>query len=366
MLFAFGAYASPVFRVHAMTDLKQLVVGHAESLLLFGGLIIGAMFGAIAQRSGFCTLGALSDWTLFGDARRLRSWLLAIAVATVGAQALFAGGIVDLDQSIYRTGALLVGGHIAGGLLFGFGMVLTGGCVSRNLVRAGSGDLRALLVLLVIAVTVAATLGGVLGPARVWFTTATATSPSPGPSAETGLAVALASAVLLGAICFANAAFRRSFTHWGAGAGIGICVVLGWALTGLAFDAFADAPVQAQSLTFVKPVSDAVDWLKRSTALGVPGFAIASVAGTMIGACLAAVMSRTFVLATFADTRDTARHLAGAVLMAVGGVLALGCSVGQGITGIATLAPGSALTLAAIAAGAVAGLKASERYSILT
>jgi uncharacterized membrane protein YedE/YeeE len=143
-------------------------------------------------------------------------------------------------------------------------------------------------------------------------------------------------------------------------------VAAGWALTGLAYDEFADMPVQAQSLTFVKPVADTMDWLKRSTALGPPGFAVMAVAGTILGAALAALASGTFHLSTFADTRDTLRNLAGSILMGVGGVMALGCSIGQGITGLSTLAAGSIIAAAAIVAGAIAGLKASERYSILT
>lgn len=331
-----------------------------------GALFIGLIFGAVAQRTGFCTLGALSDWTLFGDTRRLRSWLLAIAVALAGTQLLFAAGVTNIDQSIYRTGPLLLGGHMLGGLMFGFGMVLTGGCVSRNLVRAGSGDLRALLVLAIVGITVAITLGGILGPLRVWLSGATSVQPLSGPSAQAGPLTGLAIATALAALCFASVEFRASPVHWTAGTVVGLCVVAGWALTGLAFDEFADTPVPAQSLTFVKPVSDTLDWLKRSTALGAPGFGVMTVAGTMLGAFVAAAASRTLALATFANVRDTVRHLAGAVLMAVGGVLALGCSIGQGITGVATLAPGSVISLLCIALGAIAGLKASERYSILT
>lgn len=349
-----------------MIELKALITQHASTALALGGLSIGLIFGAMAQRTGFCTLGALSDWTLFGDTRRLRSWLLAIAIAVAATQTLHAGQIVNLDQSLYRMGAMPLGGHVLGGFMFGFGMVLTGGCVSRNLVRAGSGDLRALLSLLVIAVVVTMTLGGVLGPVRVTFSAATSIAQPYALSASAGLIAGLLIAASLLTFCVADRAFVTSGRHVIAGIVAGLCVAAGWALTGLAYDEFADMPVQAQSLSFVKPVADTMDWLKRSTALGVPTFAVTAVAGTFAGALLASLLSRSFRLATFADTRDTLRNLAGAVLMGIGGVLALGCSIGQGITGLSTLAGGSIIATAAIVAGAITGLKASERYSTLT
>ena len=150
-----------------MADLKSLMFQNADVALAVGGLLLGLIFGTVAQRTGFCTLGALSDWMLFDDKRRLRSWLLAIAVAIAATQVLHAAGLVDLNASLYLAGSVPLGGHVLGGLMFGFGMVLAGGCVSRNLIRAGSGDMRALLCLLVIGVVVMVTLSGVLGPARV-------------------------------------------------------------------------------------------------------------------------------------------------------------------------------------------------------
>lgn len=346
--------------------LKTLIADNAATALCLGGVLVGIVYGAIAQRTGFCTLGAISDWALFGDKRRARSWLLAIAVAVLGAQLLHAAAVVDLTTSLYRTATIPWGGHVLGGILFGFGMVLAGGCVSRNLVRAGAGDLRALLMLLVLSVTVAAALGGILGPLRISVLTATTTA-APGPaSPQLVLGTAAAVALALATFSLSDANFRASPAHVAAGLVVGLCVVVGWALTGLAHDPFADTPVPAQSLTFVKPVADTVDWLERFTALGAPSFAIASVVGTIVGAFLSALVTRTFRLTSFADTRDTARNLIGAALMAIGGVLALGCSIGQGVTGLSTLSVGSLLAAASIVCGAVIGLKASERYSILT
>ncbi len=345
---------------------STFIAENAATCLAIGGLVIGSIFGAVAQRTGFCTLGAISDWTLFGDKRRARSWILAVAVALLGAQALHTLQIVDLNTSLYLSGSMPLGGHILGGLLFGFGMVLSGGCVSRNLVRAGSGDLRAMVSLLFVSIIVAVTLGGILGPLRVALVSATSTAGPLALDPSLTFTVAAAAAAALAAYCFADRDFRTSAPHLVAGLAIGLCVVAGWAMTGLAFDEFADQRVQAQSLTFVKPVADSIDWLERATALGIPPFAVTSVGGVLLGALSMSLATGTFRIATFAGTRDTVRNLAGAGLMAIGGVLALGCSIGQGITGLSTLSLGSLVATLSIVVGSVIGLKASERYSILT
>jgi hypothetical protein len=149
--------------------------------------------------------------------------------------------------------------------------------------------------------------------------------------------------------------------HILSGLGGGAAVIAGWALTGLAYDEFALSPHNPVSLSFVKPTGDAMEWLERSTALGAPGFGAAAVLGTLLGTFSAAALTGRLALATFKDPGDTLRNLAGAALMGVGGVMALGCTIGQGVTGLSTLAPGSLIAVAAIVGGAVLGLKALER-----
>jgi uncharacterized membrane protein YedE/YeeE len=270
-----------------------------------------------------------------------------------------------------------------GGLMFGFGMVLAGGCASRNLVRAGAGDLRAALALLVLALFAYMAVGGVLGPWRAGLEAATAVDlpgggkslaaivayatdaktadASSGAAGEGGLALLVAGALLI--YCFRSAEFRRSRLHILSGLGVGLTVVAGWALTGLAFDEFAAAPRNPVSLSFVKPTGDAIEWLERYTALGAPSFGAATVFGTLLGAFLTAALTRRFALATFKDPADTARNLFGAALMGFGGVMTLGCTIGQGVTGLSTLAPGSLIAVAAIVAGVVLGLRTLERFT---
>ncbi|MGI9505890.1 MAG: YeeE/YedE thiosulfate transporter family protein, partial [Geminicoccaceae bacterium] len=139
----------------------------ATSMVALAAFISGLVFGAVVQRTHFCTMGAIADLVLFGDGRRMRAWLLAIAVALVGSQLLAVAGIVDLAGSFYRSSNILWLGALVGGLLFGFGMTLTGGCTSRNIVRLGAGNLKSLVVLLVMAVTAYMTMNGLLALPRL-------------------------------------------------------------------------------------------------------------------------------------------------------------------------------------------------------
>lgn len=363
-----------------MSSVADFLSQNAGIALGIGGLLLGLVFGAVVQRTNFCTMGAVSDSILLGDMRRLRAWGLAIAVAIAGTHVAALSGFVPLDKAMYLAPTLNWLGHIAGGVIFGFGMALAGGCPSRNLVRAGSGDLRSLIVLVVVGITGFATLGGVLGPARAWLEQSTQValarfgSPTQGLGdvVATGIgmqratvtaAVAFVIVVALLIACFADRSFRQSRTNIVAGLVIGILVVLGWLLTGLAYDEFSSRPQAPISLTFVRPAGDTLDWLQRATALGLPSFGVTSLIGAILGATVAAWGSGTLRLATFASKQDTLMSLGGAALMGIGGVLALGCSVGQGITGVSTLAIGSLLSLGAILIGTAAGIRALERWA---
>jgi len=358
-----------------MQSIREALTGHAPLLLPGGGLVIGFVFGTVVFAGNYCAMGSLSDIHNFADYRRFRAWLLAAATAIVGAQLLQLLGIVALDASMYLAPTLNWLGHGLGGLLFGIGMVFAGGCPSRNLARAGSGDLRSLVTLLLLGLTAYVTIGGVLGPLRVLLERTTALSlPLPGQglghvlaailAAPPAAANLMATAVLVGSgllYCLRDAKFRASPLHILSGLAVGACVVAGWALTGLAYDELAPRPLPPVSLTYVRPAGDALEWLQRFTAEPVPSFGVSSVFGAMLGAFTAARAMGRFRLLGFADTRDMLRNLAGAALMGVGGVLALGCTVGQAISGVSTLALGSLLTFAAIVVGGFWGLRLLER-----
>jgi len=359
-----------------MSALRDLVLADGARWLAAGGLVIGFVFGAIAAATNFCTMGGISDIFNLGDWRRMRAWLLAAATALLGAQTLQWAGVVDLSRSMYLPSTFNWLGHIIGGLMFGFGMVFAGGCASRNLVRLGGGDLRALVTLILMGVFAYMSIGGILGPIRAALERATAIAlPAPTqslgdllapvlgqPSQAAGLMTAAVIVALAVAYCFASRAFRTSAVHVWSGIGVGLCAVAAWALTGLAFDEMDHRPVPPVSLTFVRPVGDALDWLQRFTAGPLPAFGVATVLGAILGAFATALVRGRFRVTGFAGPGDTLRNVMGAALMGIGGVMALGCTVGQGISGVSTLAAGSFLTFMAIALGGVFGVKALERW----
>jgi hypothetical protein len=352
----------------------------ATTIAGLGGFIVGLIFGAAAQRTGFCTMGAVSDLVLMGDGRRFRSWLLAIAVAILGAQALHVAGAIDLNKSIYLTANFGWLGAIVGGLMVGYGMTRAGGCGSRILVRLGAGNLKSLIVFIFVGLFAYMTLRGIIAVARLRLESvgsidlAALGLPRQGlvdfAAAATGLAVPtlrpiLAAAVALAMLvwCFADAAFRASVRDVAAGAIIGVTVVLGWYVTGVvAFDEFQPLPLV--SLTFIAPVGDSLQYLMTFTGATI-GFGAATVGGVVAGSFLMAQATGTFRAESFADRDDLLAHLGGAALMGVGGVTALGCTIGQGITGMSTLSLGSLLAWVSILAGGAIGMKALEQGSFI-
>lgn len=360
----------------SMTSLRALIAASPDTSVTIGALLIGFLFGALLLKTNFCTMGAISDWLIAGSRGRLGASALAAATAIVGTQALSLTGIVDLGQSLYLMPRINWAGAIGGGLLFGAGMVFAGGCPSRALARAGTGDVRALLAILIVGIAAYATISGVLGHLRVGLDVTTAFdlrvrgySSQSLPHVIDGLglhrwfgwAFALMVTAGLFYVAFGYAAVAATPLNLAGGLGVGILAVAGWALTGLAADDFAAMPVQPASLSFVKPAGDAVDWIERATALGLPGFGAASVFGALVGALSVAVISGRFRLAGFIDRADAVRHVGGAVAMGIGGVVALGCTIGQGVTGISTLAVQSFIASAAIFSGAAVALKYLER-----
>ncbi len=359
---------------------KEVVISSPDFYVGWGGLIIGIVFGFVVFRTNFCTMGSISDMLSFGDFRRFRSWMLAIAVAIVGVALLQSWGVVNTADAIYMTPNLGWAAAIVGGLMFGIGMVFAGGCLSKNLVRAGGGDLRSVFVLIITGIFGFMTIGGLIGPLRVILFTPVTTnlgnfglqtqgtgeilSSITGIDAGTaGLIVIVLAVAGLLFYTLKDKGFRTSPSHVIAGVGIGLCVVAGWFLTGLAYDDFASVPVQPISLSYVRPTGDTLDYLMRFTALGAPGFGVVTLAGALLGGFAGAISTKSFSLATFANTTDTLRNMLGAAMMGIGGVLALGCTVGQGLTGISTLAIGSVLATLAIIAGGMIGIKLMEHFA---
>jgi len=342
------------------------------------GFAAAIVFGATAQRTDFCTMGAISDVMNLQDYRRFRAWLLAIAVAMTGSQLLHLAGVLDLGKSIYLTSNLGWLGAVIGGALFGFGMTLTGGCGNKTLVRLGSGNLKSLVVALVLGIVAYMTLRGLVALGRTRLIEPTnidltrsglrsqgvpdmvASVTGLGlPGVRAALAVAVVVALLI--YCFRDAAFRGSARHMLGGLIIGALIPVGWLITGVAgADDFE--PVPLASFTFVAPVGESLVYLMTFTGATI-NFGIAVVGGVIVGSFLMAMATGSFRLESFADANDLLRHLGGATLMGMGGVLALGCTIGQGITGLSTMAAGSVLAWLSILAGGAYGMKYLEEGS---
>ena len=342
------------------------------------GFLAGAIFGAVANKTNFCTMGAISDIVFMDDWRRMRAWLLAIAVAILATQAMNAAGMIDVTKSIYLTPNFGWLGAILGGLLFGFGMTMAGGCANKTLVRIGGGNLKSVVVLMVVGVFAYMTLRGLIGVGRVQMEgmanvnlanhkltsqglpeMLAAITGMSAKIARWAVAASLAGALLL--FCFSDREFRTSPRNMIGGLVVGLMIPAGWWVTGvLGNDDFS--PTALGSFTFVAPIGDSLEYLMTYTGATI-NFGIAAVGGVITGSFVMALATRTFRLEAFKDTADMIRHFVGAAIMGIGGVLALGCTIGQGVTGMSTLAAGSLIALMSIVAGGVLGMKYLEQGS---
>jgi uncharacterized membrane protein YedE/YeeE len=340
-----------------MPDLPPFIV---RTLL---GLVLGILLGFVARRGRFCTLGAIEDAVYGRDKRRIRSWMLAAAVAIAGVHAFEVAGYLDLSRSIYTGPRIEWGGAIIGGLLFGLGMALVGTCGFGTLLRLGGGDLKSLVVFLVMALTAMATMRGATGLFRVHsidpLSYQVAGSMSQRIPDLLGLAGMTAQlfpfivAAAIGAAACTNG-FLRSSWSVATGTAIGVIIVLGWWATGSAgFDPFDTRRVE--SFSFVAPLGETLLYVMLATGLR-PDFPVGAVLGVLVGAFLAAKSAGQFRWEAPDDAREMKRHLLGAFLMGFGGIAALGCTIGQGISGISTLAFGSFIAIASILIGARLGL----------
>ena len=354
--------------------------------VLGGGFALGLAFGAIAQRSNFCTMGALSDIVNMSHWSRARMWLLAVAVAITGATLLHASGQVNLAHSIYRRGASLPWlSLLVGGATFGVGMTLAGGCANKNLLRLGGGSLRSLVVLVFMGLAAYMTLKGLFGQWRAAWLDPVAISLEGTPMKDATLGQALAlltgwaapqatqavAALLVLALVifvFKDKRFRGNKLQVASGAALGALVVAGWYVSGhLGYGENPDTLEQVyfatntrtiESLSFVAPTAFTLELLMLWTDKSLhASFGITTLLGIVAGAVLVSKLTGGFRWEGFASVQDLRTQIVGALLMGFGGVTALGCTIGQGMTGVSTLAIGSFIALAGLIGGCVATLK---------
>ena len=357
--------------------------------LLLSVFAIALVLGAVGQKTRFCTMGAVSDWLNMGDTGRMRSWVFAMAVAVTGVVILEATGTINLSAETfppYRSAHFAWLRYLVGGLMFGIGMTLASGCGNRTLVRIGGGNVKSLTVLLVAAVSAYLMLWTSLFETAFlpWIQATSINLAQHGmPSQEVGSIVAgmaglapsrmlnltVSALVALGMFVwvFKSRDFRESSDNVIGGAVVGIAVIAAWYLTGgplgQAWKEYAematDIPsrVQTQSFTFVAPMGDTVRYLMNPAKLSLINFGVVALTGVILGAFLYAIPSKAFRYENFFTVRDFAAHALGGALMGIGGVVAMGCTIGQAVTGVSTLAMGSILAFFGMVIGAVGTMK---------
>jgi uncharacterized membrane protein YedE/YeeE len=325
------------------------------------GLAGGLVLGLAARLGDFCTLGALETAAYGRDQTRLRLWGVVLATAILATQAGAMTGWIDLQATFYHAIRWNALGSIVGGLVFGYGMALAGNCGFGALVRFGGGDLRSLVVVVVMGIFGFVALSGPLAPLRVMlFPQPDATGPQ-GIVHDLGrlglpsavVIVAIAGALLVWALSHAGLRRRPRQMAWGVAAGLAVA----WCFAGttwLAADSMGAVTVEGPS--FTAPVGRTLIFLMTSTAGGIT-FSVGSVVGVMAGSLIGSTIRGLFRWEACEDPRELGRQVGGAALMGIGGVVAMGCSVGQGVTGFATLSWSGPVTLAAIATGAMVGLR---------
>lgn len=352
----------------------------ATQAVIWGGLAIGLALGALTQATRYCTMGALADWFSFGGPARLMMWVLAVMVAATGTLILIGAGF-DPTRALPWSDRFLWLSYLVGGLLFGLGMVLASGCPQRNLVRAGAGSLKALVTLLVAALAAQMTLRGVFAPPRVrWLDAAGVQLGFPQDLGSLLAAVAGASPTALrwgvlaiGLTAAALALWRTRASlepaHWIGGIGIGLLVPAAWVLTGqVGFVAEHPETLEAawlgtashrpEALSFSAPIAHGLDlltlWSDRHT---TATFGVTVALGVLLGSAASALIRKEFRIESFRSAEDLGNHLLGGALMGFGGVTAMGCSIGQGISGLSLLSAGAFLAVAGIVAGAWSALR---------
>ena len=374
----------------------------AQSTVLWAAFGIALVMGAVVNKTNFCTMGAVSDWVNIGDTGRFRAWLLAIAIALLGVTTLESMGLANIAGAFppYRSGELLWAEHLLGGFMFGIGMTLASGCGNKCLIRIGGGNIKSIMVMLVIGAIAYFMISPFPGSDKTLFSLLFYDWIRPlsvnvgasqdlgallgGESTETArMVIGAALGVLLLLFVFKSADFRGSLDNVLGGLVVGIAIVAAWYVTtNVSIDAdgemlslggyyeewdmLADSdtgkpqqgrPLSPQSYTFINPMAQTVGYASGGFNKTLLTFGVMAFLGVVAGSLLWSLLSRSFRFEWFSSVSDFFHHLVGAVLMGFGGTLALGCTIGQGITGISTLATGSFLTFVAIVFGSALTMK---------
>jgi hypothetical protein len=335
------------------------------ALAALAGLAGGAVLGLAARRARFCTLGAIEGALYGADWSGVRMWGVALGVAIFGAFGLAAAGVFDPADTFYLRLEWNPAASVVGGLMFGYGMALAGNCGFGALARLGGGDLRAFVVVVVMGISAAMAIGGPTAELRQMLFPPLPADPDAPPQslayalaglsgiAPAWIGAAIGAALVVAAMWAPDLRADRAKAGWAAA--VGLAIASGWALTApLAYASFEAIPVESH--TYAAPLGDTILWTMTSSGGGL-GFGVGSVFGVALGALIGSWRDGRFRWEACDDPAELARQIGGAFLMGTGGVIALGCSVGQGLTAFSLLSYGAPVTLAAIAVGAAIGLR---------
>jgi len=375
----------------------------AQSFFLWSTFVIALIMGAVVNKTNFCTMGAVSDWVNMGDTGRMRAWLFAIAIAVLGVMVLEAKGMVNVTNTFppYRQNLFIWAENLLGGLMFGIGMTLASGCGNKSLVRLGGGNIKSLMVVIIIAIIAYFMLNPFPGSDKTLFSllfydwirplsTTLTTHQDLGEMLFGTKQAALGRMVMGGIIgvlllifVFKSRDFRGSFDNILGGLIIGVAVLAGWYITSnvmihsdtdtMKIEKFVQdwdllagpndvkpaqtGPLAPQSFTFINPMGQTLGYISHGFDKTMLTFGIMAVGGVILGSFLWSLISRRFRIEWFASFKDFLSHFFGAILMGFGGVLGMGCTIGQGVTGFSTLALGSILTFLSIVLGSALTMK---------
>ncbi len=372
------------------------------SFFLWATLFLSVVLGVVVNKTNFCTMGAISDMVNMSDYGRFRAWLLAIAIAILGASILEYLGMIDITSSFppYRAGQLIIVENLLGGFLFGIGMTFASGCGNKTLIRIGGGNLKSIFVFAVIAIIAYYMVYPLPGTDKTLFSILfidwirpmsisldghqdIGALISPDDSTITRLVAGLVAGIVLLFFIFKSVDFRSSKDNVLSGFVVGLVILGAWYLSSNIvinadeslyslgdyyeeWDMLADddegkpaerRTLSSQSFTFINPIGQTYGYITSGLDKALLTFGLISVFGVILGSFLWSLVSKSFRIEWFFDMKDFATHLVGAILMGFGGVLALGCTVGQGITGVSTLAVGSIAALLAIIFGSALTMK---------
>lgn len=375
----------------------------AQAVFLWATFVVAFIMGAVVNKTNFCTMGAVSDSVNIGDHSRMRAWFLAIAVAMLGVVVMEALGVVNTDTSFppYRASQLIWAENLLGGVMFGVGMTLASGCGNKTLIRVGGGNIKSIMVLAIIGLIAYYMINPFPGSDKTlmselfydWIRpmAISLSTPqdlgsmiSPDNAKNARIAVGGIISLVLLVIIFKSSEFRSSFDNMFAGLVVGLAILAGWYISGalvqinadgemvslvgyaqnweMLADSDAGQPAEmrslsTQSFTFINPMGQTYGYVTGGFAAKYLTFGLMALFGVIAGSFLWSLVSRSFRIEWFASFKDFFNHLIGAVLMGFGGVLAVGCTIGQGITGVSTLALGSMIALVSIIFGCAITMK---------